>query len=167
MNSPRRYGKQSDLALSFWVKLARVYWTFAHHSHKDIGRYALTPPQFAVLEALGHLGSLTLGDLSKKRLVTGGCMTLVVDNLEKEGLVERNRCTEDRRIIHVQLTAKGTRVFRTVFPPHAQRITELASVLSEKEQIQLSVLLKKLGLKLVEREANRDRAPVAGRKPSL
>lgn len=166
MKPPRQYGRRTDVALSLWVKLARAYWTFAHHSHKDIERYALTPPQFAVLDALGHLGRLTLGDLSRKRLVTGGCMTLIVDNLEKEGLVARNRCTEDRRIIHVQLTAKGTRVFRSAFPLHANRIADLASVLSEKEQLQLSVLLKKLGLTLAQREGHYDRATATGRTPS-
>lgn len=167
MKPTRRYGKRSDLALSLWVKLARAYWTFAHYSHKDIERYELTPPQFAVLEALGHLGTLTLGELSRKRLVTGGCMTLIVDNLEKEGLVARHRCTEDRRIIYVELTAKGTRVFNTVFPPHAQRITELASVISEKEQVQLSALLKKIGLKLLEQEGQDHHASATRRTPLL
>jgi len=148
-----------------WVKLARAYWTFAHHSHKDIERYALTPPQFAVLEALGHLGRLTLGELSAKRMVTGGCMTIIVDNLQKQGLVERVRSTDDRRIVYVQLTSKGTRMFRAVFPPHADRITELASVLSEKEQAQLSALLRKVGLKLAAREGSHHRRPVAGGPP--
>ncbi|MBE0556641.1 MAG: MarR family transcriptional regulator, partial [Proteobacteria bacterium] len=152
MTHSQKYGKRPDLALSLWVKLARAYGTFARHADRDIERYGLTPPQFAVLEALGHLGRLTLGDLSKKRLVTGGCMTVIVDNLEREGLVERTRSHEDRRVIHVELTPKGGHLFKTVFPPHVDRITELSSVLSEREQHQLSSLLKKLGLKLVERE---------------
>ena len=167
MKPSPRYGRRTHLALSLWVKLARAYWTFAHHSHKDIERYALTPPQFAVLEALGHLGKLTLGELSRKRLVTGGCMTLIVDNLEKEGFVERLRSTDDRRIVHVQLTPKGTKMFRAVFPPHADRITDLASVLSEKEQLQLSALLKKIGLKLAALGDSHDRATASGRLPLL
>lgn len=166
MNPARRYGTRTDLALALWVKLARAYWTFAHHSHKDIERYGLTPPQFAVIEALGHLGRLTLGDLSKKRLVTGGCMTLIVDNLEKEGLVGRDRSTKDRRIVYVQLTAKGTRLFRSIFPPHAERITQLASVLSEKEQVQLSGLLKKIGLSLLGPQDQHARASATRRIPA-
>lgn len=152
MKTPLKYGKQADLALSLWVKLARAYATFARYADRDIERSGLTPPQFAALEALGHLGMLTLGDLSKKQLVTGGCMTVIVDNLEKEGLVERARSLEDRRVIHVQLTPKGTRLFKSIFPSHVKRITDLASVLSEKEQNQLGSLLKKLGLSLAEKE---------------
>jgi MarR family 2-MHQ and catechol resistance regulon transcriptional repressor len=152
MKTRHGYGKRAELALALWVKLARAYGTFARNADRDLEQYGLTPPQFAVLEALGHLGKLTLGDLSKKRLVTGGCMTVIVDNLEKEGLVERERSQEDRRMIYVQLTSKGTRLFKTVFPTHVDRITALASVLSVREQVQLSSLLKKLGLNLVERE---------------
>ena len=155
MNSGYRYGKRADLALALWVKLARAHATFARNADRDIERYGLTPPQFAVLEALGHLGRLTLGDLSKKRLVTGGCMTVIVDNLEKEDLVERARSEEDRRVIYVQLTPKGMRLFKDIFPVHVERITALASVLSDREQHQLSGLLKKLGLGLLGRESTR------------
>jgi MarR family transcriptional regulator, 2-MHQ and catechol-resistance regulon repressor len=152
MKHSRAYGKRADLALSLWVKLARAHGTFARQADRDIERYGLTPPQFAVLDALGHLGKLTLGDLSRKGLVTGGCMTVIVDNLEKEDLVERARSLDDRRVIYVQLTGKGARLFKSVFPAHVERITELASVLSEKEQFQLAALLKKLGLRMLNSE---------------
>jgi MarR family 2-MHQ and catechol resistance regulon transcriptional repressor len=150
MKTTTRYGTQADLALSLWVKLARSSATFGRLTGKDIERYGLTQPQFSVLEALGHLGPMMLGDISKKMLVTGGCMTVIVDNLERDGLVERLRSTEDRRVIKVQLTAKGKTLFNKIFKQHAQRVTELASVLTEEEQKQLSHLLRKLGLALKE-----------------
>jgi MarR family 2-MHQ and catechol resistance regulon transcriptional repressor len=148
MGTTKQYGRKADLALSLWVKLARASSTFNRLSAKDIERYGLTQPQFAVFEALGHLGPMTTGEIGKKILVTGGCVTVIVDNLEKEGLVERARSNEDRRVRQVQLTSKGELLFRDVFREHAKRIAELASVLTEEEQIQLSGLLKKLGLAL-------------------
>lgn len=138
------------MALSLWVKLARASSLFERHSARDIERYGLTQPQFSVLEALGHLGPLTIGELGKKMLVTGGCMTVIIDNMERDGLVERIRSTEDRRVIKVGLTPNGTSLFRKIFRHHADRITELASALTEEEQQTLSALLKKLGLALKE-----------------
>jgi len=152
MRSTEQYGKKADLALSMWVKLARASSTFGRLTGKDIERYGLTQPQFGVFELLGHLGPLTIGDVSKKMLVTGGCVTVILDNLEKESLVERIRSTEDRRVIKVQLTDKGDRLFKEIFAQHAQHVTELASVLTENEQVQLSQLLKKLGLALREKQ---------------
>jgi MarR family transcriptional regulator, 2-MHQ and catechol-resistance regulon repressor len=148
MKTTEQYGTKADLALTLWVKLARASSTFSRLTGKDIEQYGLTQPQFGVVETLGHLGPMTIGDLSKKMLVTGGCVTVILDNLEKEGLVERIRSTEDRRVIKVQLTTKGDTLFKNIFVRHAERVTQLASVLDEAEQIQLSTLLRKLGLAL-------------------
>ncbi len=151
METVKKYGKRADLALNMWVKLARAAATFGQLTNEDIWRYGLTQPQFGALETLGHLGPMTLGELCKKQLVSGGNMTVVVDNLEKEGLVERVQSKEDRRAILVQLTAKGKKLFKEIFVQHARYVADLASVLTEKEQEELSRLLRKLGLALRER----------------
>lgn len=150
MNSIRKYGKRNNLALDLWTKLARSSSTFGKLTVKHIATFGLTEPQFGVLEALGHLGPLRLGELSRKRLVSGGNMTCVVDNLEKEGLVERIHSTEDRRQILVRLTAKGKILFDDIFVKHAEYIGQIASVITEQEQEALAALLKKLGLSLME-----------------
>jgi len=151
MKTTKQYGKKADLALSLWVKLARAAATFGRLTIEDIRRYGLTEPQFGALETLGHLGPMTLGELCKKQLVTGGNMTVVIDNLEREGLAERVHNKKDRRSILVQLTAKGQKLFREIFTQHARYIAGLAAVLTEKEQVELSRLLKKLGLSLTQR----------------
>lgn len=145
MKTVKRYGKKSETALGLWVKLARAYHTFAHCTAEDIRRSGLTQPQFGALESLGHLGPMQIGELCRKQLVTGGNMTVVVDNLEKDGLVERIPHPDDRRAIIVQLTPKGKKLFEEIFPRHAQYITKKTSILTEQEQEELSRLLKKLG----------------------
>lgn len=160
---PRRetYGKNADRALDLWVKLARAFATFNRLTVDDIRRFGLTQAQFGALECLGHLGPLTPGELCEKQLVSGGNMTVIVDNLQKEGLVARVRSRRDRRSIVVRLTPKGERLFHQVFPGHAQYVARLASALTAGEQVAAGRLLKKLGLALVQRndpspkEANR------------
>jgi MarR family transcriptional regulator, 2-MHQ and catechol-resistance regulon repressor len=152
MRTTEQYGKKADLALTMWVKLARATTTFGRLAGKDIEQHGLTPPQFGVLDMLGHPGPLTTGDIVRRMLVTGGCVTVILDNLEKDGLVERIRSKEDRRVVTVKLTSKGESTFRSIFRKHADRVTELASVLSDKEQIQLSTLLRKLGLSLKDKQ---------------
>lgn len=139
------YGKEEDRALAMWVKLARAYAVFNKLTVKDIRRHGLTQPQFGAIECLFHLGPMTIGDLSRKMLVSGGNMTCVVDNLEKEGLVQRIQREEDRRSVMVELTESGRRLIARIFPEHATVIAQVASVLDTDEQGQLSRLLKKLG----------------------
>ena len=154
MKNTVKYGKKADLALSLWVKLARATSTFGKFTAVNIKSFGLTEPQFSVLECLGHLGPLTSGELSKKMLVSGGNTTVVVDNLENIGLVERIHGKKDRRIIYVQLTAKGKKLFDEIFAQHAVYVSKIASVLTDQEQERLALLLKKLGLALQAQSHN-------------
>ena len=145
MKSTRPYGRKADTALTMWVKLARAFSTFSRVTDDHIRGFGLTQAQFGAVECLGHLGSMTIGELCRKQLVSGGNMTVVVDNLEREGLVERVRDRNDRRVVEVRLTTKGTKRFREIFPCHAEFVARVASVLTEKEQDDLGRLLRKLG----------------------
>jgi MarR family transcriptional regulator, 2-MHQ and catechol-resistance regulon repressor len=106
---------------------------------------ALTYSQFAVLEALYHLGSMTQGEVSTKVLKSGSNMTTVIDNLERDGLVRRERDAKDRRVINVHLTEAGKGKVEAVFPGHVAALVEEFSVLSASEQLTLGELCKKLG----------------------
>ncbi|MEO6938664.1 MAG: MarR family transcriptional regulator [Candidatus Kapaibacterium sp.] len=150
METKRSYGQEADSALNMWVKLARAFSVFNRLSTKDIATYGLTQPQFAVLETLGHLGPMSVGKLCEKMLVSGGNMTVVLDNLQREGLIERIRSLADRRSTMIRLTNKGETLFTEIFPQHAIFIETIARVLSPEEQLELAKLLKKLGLLLDE-----------------
>lgn len=150
LKNAKKYGNREDEALGMWIKLARAYATFNRESVKDIRSYGLTQPQFGALECLLHRGPMTIGELSRKMLVSGGNMTCVVDNLEKEGLVHRRHSDEDRRAVIVELTEKGKTMIGKIFPTHAKRIAEIADVLDSEEQATLAALLKKLGQRLNE-----------------
>jgi MarR family 2-MHQ and catechol resistance regulon transcriptional repressor len=154
MESTRRYGHKADVALTMWVKLARASAVFSHKTAEHIRKCGLTVGQFGVLEILNHKGPLTLGELCRKSLVSGGNMTVVVDNLERDGLVQRARSKEDRRVIRVRLTARGESVIRKIFPDHAEFVARLAGALTEDEQVKLGALLKKLGTGISLREEN-------------
>lgn len=145
-----QYSEAENRSLDMWVKLARTYSVFNKHAIAHIRSTGLTPTQFAVVECLGHRGRMTLGELSEKMLMSCGNITLVVQNLEKEHLIERLRSSTDRRVVHVDLTAEGRARFAAVFPDHAAHIQKLASVLSVEEQNALAALLKKLGLSITD-----------------
>ena len=105
----------------------------------------LTYSQFAVLEALYHLGHMTQGEVSSKILKSTSNITTVIDNLERDGLVRRERDTKDRRVIHVHLTEAGKGKIEAVFPNHVMALVEEFSVLSASEQETLGELCKRLG----------------------
>lgn len=148
MKSTKQYGKKIDVALGMWVKLARAHATLAKLTDENIRSFGLTAPQFGALECLGHLGPMMIGELCRKQLVSGGNMTVVVDNLAKDGLVDRIPSKDDRRAIVVRLTTKGKKLFDDIFVQHAKFVASATSVLSDGEQEELAGLLKKLGTSL-------------------
>ena len=105
----------------------------------------LTFSQFAVLEALYHLGPMTAGEVSQKILKSGSNLTTVIDNLERDGLVRRERDKNDRRVVNVHLTEAGTSKIEAVLPGHVAALVEEFSILTAKEQETLGKLCKKLG----------------------
>ena len=132
-------------ALNVYVKLMRATNRVTNDIHRHLQEDSLTHSQFAVLEALSHLGPLSQGELSKKILKSNANLTTVVDSLEKKQLVTRDRSSADRRRVSVTLTNDGERLISRVFPRHAEAIERKFKVLTMEEQDQLAVLLKKLG----------------------
>jgi MarR family transcriptional regulator, 2-MHQ and catechol-resistance regulon repressor len=141
----RNYPPDQDRALRTWISLARCYASVSRATDRMIRAYGLTTPQFALMEALYHLGSLPLSEIGQKLLVTSGNVTYVMDNLVELGLVSRERCEDDRRVIYARLTPKGEAMIERIFPRHATEVRELFGVLSPEEQNHLRDLLKKLG----------------------
>ena len=141
----RTWSEEEERALRLWIALARCYSTFARAVAGRVAEYGLTTPQFGVLEALHHLGPLPLGELADKLLVTGGNVTYVMDRLEEQGLVTRERSSADRRVVRAHLTEAGARLVAEVFPGHASAVAELVEGLRPEEQEELRTLLKRLG----------------------
>ena len=145
----RTWSVDEERALRLWIALARCYLIFARAVAGRVADYGLTTSQFGVLEALHHLGPLPLGELAGKLLVSGGNVTYVMDLLEEQGLVARERSVEDRRVVRARLTAQGRSLVERVFPEHANAIAELVGHLGADEQEQLRQLLKHLGKGIV------------------
>jgi MarR family 2-MHQ and catechol resistance regulon transcriptional repressor len=132
-------------ALGLWIALARCYSTYSKAAASMVQECGLTLPQFGTLEALYHLGPLSLGELADKLLVTGGNVTYVMDRLESQGLVARFRSQNDRRVVHAKLTEEGKALVARVFPEHVSYIEYLCRHLGAEEQEELRRLLKQLG----------------------
>ncbi len=134
-------------SLGAFVKLVRAAESITARIHQHLIDVGLTVSQFGVLEALFHIGPLSQVEIAKKVLKSTGNITMVIDNLEKRGLVKRERHRDDRRYYIVQLTDEGRKLIGSVFPRHAAKIVEEMKVLSSAEQETLGNLCRKLGLR--------------------
>src|SRR5579863_1152188 len=132
-------------ALNAYINLVRASDSLLSKVGVHLESEGVTPGQFAVLEALLHLGPMCQHALAAKLLRSGGNMTLVVDNLEKQGWVKRVRQEKDRRMVQIHLTPKGKRLITRIFPEHAKAIAQVMSELTPAEQEELRRIARKLG----------------------
>jgi DNA-binding MarR family transcriptional regulator len=114
-------------------------------------QFATTLPRFDLMAQLErHPEGLKMGELSRLLMVTGGNITAIVDQLEKEGLVERLDEPEDRRSWLIRLTSPGRKGFADMARAHEDWVVELLSGLSKREQDELLKLLAKVKSHAVE-----------------
>jgi MarR family 2-MHQ and catechol resistance regulon transcriptional repressor len=132
-------------AINAYIKLQRGADSTVARATQHLARSGLTFSQYGVLDMLFHLGPLRLGQIAEKILKSEGNMTTVVDNLERAGLVKRERSVKDRRAVTVSLTEEGRRLISEVFPQHIQAIVEEMNILTPEEQETLGRLCRKLG----------------------
>lgn len=134
-------------ALNTYTKLMRAAESVTGRVNRFMAAADLTISQFGVLEALHHKGPLCQRDIAAKILKSTGNLTLVIDNLEKRGLVRRERDTVDRRYLTVYLADAGATLITKTFAEVEAAIVAEMAVLEPQEQEVLGTLCKKLGLK--------------------
>src|SRR5262245_14697266 len=97
----------------------------------------MTPGQMSALATVARQGPLTLGDLAAAERITPPMVTKMANALEEKGLVERQPCADDKRVIRLALTVEGRRLLDR---SHKRRNTWLAqrfAALSEDERVAL------------------------------
>lgn len=146
-SGPRSHSLNSA-ALDAYAKLMRAADAVTSRIYRHLDDSGLTVSQFGVLEALYQLGPQCQKDLANKILKTSGNLTMVIDNLEKQGLVKREQDPSDRRVWNVHLTERGRRLIAQVFPKHATLVAEEMAILKPTEQATLAKLCQRLGIRM-------------------
>ncbi len=145
MGTHYRGSEEERRALDAYIKLMRATESVTGRINNHLREHGLTASQFGVLEAIYHLGPMCQSDLARKILKSSGNLTTVIDNLSRQGLVERCRSKEDRRMINVRLTPRGRSMIEAIFPIHVEGIVAAFSALAPEEQETLGALLRTLG----------------------
>jgi DNA-binding MarR family transcriptional regulator len=73
----------------------------------ELQRFGLNAMQFAVLKHLSEGAARTAADLCRLMHHDTGAMTRLLDRLEGKGLLRRERCREDRRVVFLRMSAAG------------------------------------------------------------
>ena len=148
MGSKYNGSKKEIQALNTFIKLIRSAESLSSKINLELSEFGLTESQFGVLDALFHLGPLKQKDIGKKILKSGGNITMVIDNLEKQDFVKRKRGEKDKRHFIVHLTKRGNNKITEVLPSVVKLIKKHFEILNPAEQKELEHLCRIIGLQI-------------------
>jgi DNA-binding MarR family transcriptional regulator len=133
-------------ALRLWLRLLTCSQLIERQVRSRLReRFDTTLPRFDLMSQLErHPQGLKMSELSRRLMVTGGNVTGIVDQLVKEGLVERVDDAADRRAWRVKLTRPGDKAFAEMARAHEGWVVELLGSLTRKESDALMQLLARL-----------------------
>lgn len=77
------------------------------HQYKDMN---MTGPQGMLMGILSRYGEMKISDLSEKIGLSNSTVSGILDRLENQGLVERRRSKEDRRVVYVNITQEFIKI---------------------------------------------------------
>ena len=143
------------LELRVWLRLLSC----ANRIEQDVRQelrsaFGMTLPRFDLLSQLERApAGLTMGELSRRLMVTRGNVTGLIDRLVDEGLVERTPMPGDRRANIVRLTDEGATAFREMLPNHEAAIAARLGTMRRSDLRQLQTLLGRLKDRLQDKAA--------------
>ncbi|MGG5808076.1 MarR family winged helix-turn-helix transcriptional regulator [Falsiroseomonas sp. CW058] len=134
-------GHKDELRL--WLRLLTLATLLEGEIRARLRRdFDTTLPRFDLIAALDRAGAgMTLGEVSRRMMVSNGNVTGLAARLEAEGLVERRARPGDRRAQLLRLTARGRREFARQSAAHEAWVAELLGGLDGAERAALFRLL--------------------------
>ena len=131
--------KKQNSSEKFGFLLQKIMKVLHAQGRKVLTEENLTFPQYYALSLLSKKGFLKMSDLKEKLFITGAGATGIADHLIKKGLAQRQRSTDDRRVVNIRITDKGSKIIERVL---RQRRDYLASVLKKIEPDKKDLLIK-------------------------
>jgi DNA-binding MarR family transcriptional regulator len=130
-----RVEPESKRRLRLWLRLYAATSVIEREMRRFLRtRFATTLPRFDLMAALERApDGLTMGELSRRLMVSGGNVTSIVAVLERDGLVRRRQPPADRRTSYVLLTERGRAAFAEMAQAHERWINELLADVSNHD----------------------------------
>ncbi len=141
-----RASESDHASLRLWLRLLATTTQIETEIRRRLRtQFDTTLPRFDYLAQLHrHPEGLRMNELSRRLMVTGGSITGLTDQLERDGYVQREQAAEDRRAFLLRLTPSGRSAFERMAAVHEGWIIELLGGLNSTERSTLHGLLGRL-----------------------
>jgi DNA-binding MarR family transcriptional regulator len=132
--------------------LRHVAFIIKKRGRDILSDFEITTPQFLALVVLKDKPGITMGELCERLFLACSTATDLIDRMEKNGYLDRNRDPEDRRVIRLSITGKGKDIISQVINARRRYVESILAQLTQEEIDQLERSLEKLDALMVAGE---------------
>jgi DNA-binding MarR family transcriptional regulator len=131
-------------AIQAWLALHQAEISIVKCEEETFANLSITPQQYYILAVIKfNQGNIKLSDIANWLDRSPNSITLIVDRMEKSGLVKRKKDSIDRRTLRLSITSKGDTIYQKAIQPAFKLTDEIMSCLSSDElQTFISLIAK-------------------------
>ncbi len=130
--------------------LRKVDYIIRKNGRMILSDFGITVPQFTALQALINNGDMTIGELSQQMDLACSTITDLIDRMEKNDLVKREKDQKDKRVVRVIVLARGHDILQKVLERRIIFLESKLEGLSLDEVAGLKSALEKLYFEMNE-----------------
>ena len=138
------HSEQNDLDLYIGYLITGVRTRMMQEMDASLSPYSLTAAQFIILRRIAEGVATTAAELCRVLEYDTGSMTRMLDRLEEKNVIVRERSSDDRRVVNIQLTAQGAEQYPALREQVRQALHNRFGTLSEAELHTLCSLLERM-----------------------
>lgn len=141
---------------SIEMHLRKVDYIIRKNGRMILSDFGITVPQFTALQTLINDGEMTIGELSTQMDLACSTITDLVDRMEKNGLVIREKDIKDKRVVRIVVLDKGHEILQKVLARRIEFLEDKLGNLSVLEVENLRDALEKLYLEMNKDKRSND-----------
>ncbi|MDK2823486.1 MAG: MarR family transcriptional regulator, organic hydroperoxide resistance regulator [Clostridia bacterium] len=130
--------------LETWSLFRKTFAKLQRIAEDDLRKYGTTPSQFSILWNLSVEESTPMSELSKQSACVNSNITSIIGRMEERGLVKRIQDRKDRRVVRVELTEEGKKLYNQTVAQHKEFLVKMLECYTEEELEILNKLLDKV-----------------------
>ncbi|MBX3586821.1 MAG: MarR family winged helix-turn-helix transcriptional regulator [Ramlibacter sp.] len=138
----RPKGYQAQESVGYLMR--RIVSSLSQEIDRRMEDSGLTNAQWMPLMKLSSGAANTVAELARVCEMDAGAMTRLLDRLEAKGLCRRERSSEDRRVVHLELTPEGADAAKVIPAVLSQLQNECLAGFTTEEWHTLKSLLRRV-----------------------
>ena len=138
---PHEFAGAESTASAAWHSFMRTLHAYRRLMSRSIFEHEIPPGQIFALREIGHEDGITQRDLADRLRISRPTLTVMLQKMEKAGIVERRADEGDQRFTHLHLTTEGAALHDRMRGVMGELVSQVMGSMSERDRSELTRLL--------------------------